>query len=237
MSQPLLSSPRTRPLAADEQLRLVREYRKTKDPRIESRLVETNLRLVAKIVHQLDKTHGRSFEDLLQEGCLGLIEGIRRFDPDQGAQLLTYAGFWIRAFIRKYQMDNVRIVRAVRTRAERAAFFRGTVGSSEVSLDAPVAADRSPLGDFMADPAPEADRRLETAELTRKAHSAAMKLEGRLSGRDLTILRERVLADEPTPLRAVAKRVALSKERIRQIEGGLMTAIRHEIEARPMAAA
>jgi len=237
MIQHLLSDRRTRPLSGDEQLRLVTEYRRTKDPRIERKLVETNLRLVAKIAHQFDRTRGRSFEDLLQEGCLGLVEGIRRFDPEQGAALSTYACFWVRAFIRKFQMDNVRLVRAVRTRAQRAAFFRGAVGSREVSFDAPVAPDRSPLADLMADPSPEADRRLERAELTHKARTAVRRLERRLTGRDLTILRERVLADEPAPLRAVAKRVSLSRERIRQIEGGLLTAIRDELESRPVAAA
>lgn len=236
MIRHLLSSPCTRPLSANEQLRLVREYRRTKDPRLEEKLVETNLRLVAKIVYQLDRTRGRSFDDLLQEGCLGLVEGIRRFDPGQGAALSTYAAFWIRAFIHKFQMENVRLVRAVRTRAQRAQFFRGTVGFEEVSLDAPVAPDRSPLVDLIADPAPPAEHRFEAAELTRRARTAATKLERSLTGRDLTILRERVLADEPTSLRAVAKRMALSSERIRQIEGGLMTAIRNELEERPAAA-
>jgi RNA polymerase sigma-32 factor len=227
MIQRILTEARTRPLSPDEQLRLIAAYRENEDPRIIRQLVETNLRLVAKIARQLDRTHGQSFDDLLQEGCLGLIEAIRRFDPAQGARLSTYAGFWIRAFILKHQMDNVRLVRAVRTRAERAAFFRGVVSSTEVSLDAPVTADR--------ESAP--DRQVEAAELAHKAHAAATKLERRLSARELTILRERVLADDPTPRPVVAKRVALSPERIRQIEGGLWMAIRDELEARPVAAA
>jgi len=236
MIQRILTEARTRPLSADQQLRLIAEYRRTNDPRIVQQLVETNLRLVAKIARQLDRTRGRAFDDLLQEGCLGLMEGIRRFDPAHGARLSTYAGFWIRAFIIKHQMDNVRLVRAVRTRAERAAFFKGVVGSKEVSLDAPVTADRAPLGDFIADPAPEPDRRFEVAELTLKAHTAAIKLERRLSGRELTILRERVLAEDPTPRPVVARRVALSGERTRQIEVVLRTAIRDELEALPAAA-
>ncbi|HVV48226.1 MAG TPA: sigma-70 family RNA polymerase sigma factor [Polyangia bacterium] len=237
MIQRLLSHPGTRPLPADEQLRLIVEYRESKDPRIEKRLVETNLRLVAKIAHQLDRTRGRSFDDLFSEGCVGLVEGLRRFDPAQGARLSTYAAFWIRAYIHKYKMDNVRIVRAVRTRAERAAFFRGIVGATDVSWDAPVARDRAPLGELIADPAPAPDRRLERAELTRKARAAARSLERRLNGRDLTILRQRVLADEPIPLRAVARRVAVSGERIRQIELNLKAAIRDALEGGSGAAA
>src|SRR5215469_12746161 len=109
MTQRLLTDARTRPLSADDQRRLIVEYRRTNDLRIAEKLVETNLRLVAKIARQLDRTHGRSFDDLVQEGCLGLIEAIRRFDPAHGARLSTYAGFWIRAFILKHQMDNVRL--------------------------------------------------------------------------------------------------------------------------------
>jgi RNA polymerase sigma-32 factor len=230
MLQQLLSDARTRPLPANEQLRLMRAYHRTKDPAIERMLVETNLRLVAKLARQLDRTHGRSFEDLLQEGCLGLVEAIRRFDPERGAALSTYAGFWIRAYIGKFQMDNVRIVRSVRTRAERVAFFKGVVCPPEVSLDAPVSPDRTPLVEFMPDPGPEPDARVEAAELTYKARKAAKTLAGRLSRRDLTILNSRVLSDEPTPMQAVAQRMALSRERVRQIELGLMTAIRHELE-------
>jgi DNA-directed RNA polymerase specialized sigma subunit len=70
MIHQVLGTERTRPLSTDEQARLLAAYRETKDPRIERRLVETNLRLVAKIAHQLDRTDGRSLEDLIQEGCL-----------------------------------------------------------------------------------------------------------------------------------------------------------------------
>ena len=237
MTHQLLATERTRPLSADEQARLVSAYRETKDLRIERRLVETNLRLVAKIAHQLDRTDGRSLEDLIQEGCLGLVQAVRRFDPARGARLSTYAALWIRAFIFKYAMDNVREVRVVRTRAARVAFFQGSVCSTEVSLDAPVSSDRAPFGDFLADPATPVDQRMETAELALLARRSATKLEQNLEGRHLTILKERLLAEEPTPLRALAKRVSLSGERVRQIEGELRTAIRDDLEPRHQMAA
>lgn len=122
MIHQLLGTERTRPLSTAEQARLISADRETKDPRIERRVIEANLRLVAKIAHQLDRTGGLSLEDLIQEGCLGLVQTIRRFDPTRGARLSTYATLWIRAFIFKYAMDNVREVRVVRTRAARAAF-------------------------------------------------------------------------------------------------------------------
>ena len=237
MIHQVLGTERTRPLSTDEQALLIATYLETKDPRIERRLVETNLRLVAKIAHQLDRTDGRCLEDLIQEGCLGLLQAIRRFDPTRGARLSTYATLWIRAFIFKYAMDNVREVRVVRTRAARAAFFQGSVGSTEVSLEAPTNLDGAPLSDFFADPATPVDRRMETAELAELARRSATKLGQSLDGRHLAILKERLLAEEPTPLRALAKRVSLSGERVRQIEGELRTAIRDDLEPRHQMAA
>ena len=223
MIHQLLGTERTRPLSTDEQARLISDYRKTKDPRIERRLIETNLRLVAKIAHQLDRTDGRCLEDLIQEGCLGLVQAVRRFDPSRGARLSTYATLWIRAFIFKYAMDNVREVRVVRTRAARAAFFQGCVGSTEISLDATAHPDGAPIGDSFADPATPVDRRLETAELVRLARQSVGRLENQLEGRHLMILKERLLADEPTPLRVLAKRVcrcrANGSDRLREISG------------------
>lgn len=233
----MLNELRGRPLPADEQLRLAEEYRRTKDARIEKVLVESNFRLVAKVAHQLDRTRGRCLDDLIQEGWLGLVEGIRRFDPSRGVHLSTYATFWIRAFIVKYQMDNVRIVRAVRSRADRAAFFRGRIGVNELSFDAPAAADHSPLGELLADPAPGADQRLETAELALKVRQSAARVQNGLSARDTTVLRERLLSETPTPLRALGRRVSLSSERVRQVEGTLRMAIVRQLERRPTAAA
>ena len=222
---------RTKPLPAAEQDRLLRELRRTGDPAVERRLVESNLRLVLKIARQLDRTGGRAFEDLVQEGCLGLIEAIHRFDPGKGARLTTYAAFWIRAAIMKFAMDNVRIVRAVRTRAERAAFFKGVVGTAEVSMDVTRGTDGVSVGDGMADPAAPADRRLEIAELAWRVRRSADELAPGLPGRHAAVLRARLLADEPTPRQRVARRMCLSGERVRQIEVELQSMIRSRLVA------
>jgi RNA polymerase sigma-32 factor len=215
-----------RPLPAAEQQRLASAYRKTRDPKIEDRLVHANLRLVVKIARELDRTRGRQLEDLVQEGALGLIQAIRRFDPAKGASLITYAAFWIRAFVMKHIMENVRVVRVVRTRAERVAFFHGVVGAAEVSFDAKSVRDARPLKDLVADPAPRTDEVVETAELVQRVREVVARLEGRLESRDATILRERLLTDEPRSLGDLGRRVSLSGERVRQIEGRLRAEIR-----------
>ena len=226
----LLDRAACRPRPVNEQMQLVCEYRRTGDAKIERILVESNLRLVVKIARQIDRSQGRCLDDLVQEGCLGLMEGIRRFDPNRGTRLSTYAAFWIRAYILKFTMDNVRVVRVVRTRAGRAAFFKGVVGGAEVSFDTAVGPDAAPIGQHLPDPAPRADWLLERAELARGIERSAARLEQRLGSRDRTILKERLLAAEPATLQTVATRVCLSAERVRQIEQGLKTAIRAALE-------
>jgi RNA polymerase sigma-32 factor len=62
--------------------------------------------------------------DLIQEGNLGLLQAIQRFDPYQGVKLSSYGAYWIRAYVLKYILDNIRMVRLGKTRAERKLFFR-----------------------------------------------------------------------------------------------------------------
>jgi RNA polymerase sigma-32 factor len=222
----LLAGKGSKPLGAALQSQVALAYRQTRDPRLERKLVEANLRLVVTIAREHDRSRGRNLEDLVQEGCLGLIEAIRRFDPTKGAQLSTYARFWIRAFIMRHIMDNIRVVRAVRTRAERMAFFKGVVAVTDVSFDSTAGPNGAPLQDLLADPASSAETVLEAAELVREIRQRVADLEGRLRPRDAVILRERLLADEPSPRSEVGKRLSLSGERVRQIEGTLRAAIR-----------
>src|SRR5690606_29076086 len=62
--------------------------------------------------------------DLIQEGNVGLVQAVQRFDPYQGVKLSSYAAYWIRAYILKYLLDNIRLVRLGTTRAQRKLFFR-----------------------------------------------------------------------------------------------------------------
>jgi RNA polymerase sigma-32 factor len=229
----LFDEKRTRPLAPSQQQRLAAAYAETRDPRLERRLVEANLRLVVKIARDHDRSRGRDLDDLIQEGTLGLIQGIRRFDPSRGTRLSTYASLWIRAYVLKQLMDNVRVVRAVRTRADRAAFFHGTVATVDVSLDARRPRDTRPLSDLLSDPAPRIDELVETAELAQRVRQAADRLAGDLPERDAVILRERLLAEEPQSRQQVARRVSLSGERVRQIETSLCAAIQQRLGGRP----
>ncbi len=86
-------------------------------------LVLANLRLVVKIAMEYRRAWTNVL-DLIQEGNVGLMQAVKRYDPYQGVKLSSYAAYWIRAYILKYLLDNIRLVRLGTTRAQRKLFFR-----------------------------------------------------------------------------------------------------------------
>jgi RNA polymerase sigma-32 factor len=109
-------------LPAEEIHALALEYARTRSPALEARLVRAHLRLVASLARELGAA-SRDFGDLYQEGCLGLLEAVRKFDPARGVKLSTYATWWIRARQFRFLIVNQRIVRLGTTAAQRKVFF------------------------------------------------------------------------------------------------------------------
>jgi RNA polymerase sigma-32 factor len=86
------------------------------------RLIEANLRLVVKIAYEYRRAH-KNLLDLVQEGNIGLIQAVGKFDPYRGVKLSSYAAFWIRAYILKFILNNWRLVKIGTTQAQRKLFF------------------------------------------------------------------------------------------------------------------
>jgi RNA polymerase sigma-32 factor len=86
------------------------------------KLVEANLRLVVKIAYEYRRAH-KNLLDLVQEGNVGLIQAVSKFDPYRGVKLSSYAAFWIRAYILKFILNNWRLVKIGTTQAQRKLFF------------------------------------------------------------------------------------------------------------------
>ncbi|HEY4241034.1 MAG TPA: RNA polymerase factor sigma-32 [Kofleriaceae bacterium] len=86
------------------------------------KLIEANLRLVVKIAYEYRRAH-RNLLDLVQEGNIGLIQAVSKYDPYRGVKLSSYAAFWIRAYILKFILNNWRLVKIGTTQAQRKLFF------------------------------------------------------------------------------------------------------------------
>ncbi|MBI5543469.1 MAG: RNA polymerase factor sigma-32 [Deltaproteobacteria bacterium] len=109
-------------LTREEEHELAVRLREKGDLDAAYRLVTANLRLVVKIAHEYHRT-AFSLLDLVQEGNVGLMHAVKKFDPYRGVKLSSYAAWWIRAYILRYVMENWRMVKLGTTQAQRKLFF------------------------------------------------------------------------------------------------------------------
>jgi RNA polymerase sigma-32 factor len=110
-------------LSKEEENDLTRRYFDTGDQEAAAKLITSNLRLVVKIAMEHQSYWSRNLLDIIQEGNLGLIQALKKFDPFRNIKFSYYASFWINAYILKYIMDNWRLVRLGTTQAQRKLFY------------------------------------------------------------------------------------------------------------------
>ncbi len=112
-------------LTREEEHELAVRFAETQDPKIARRLITANLRLVVKIAHEYRRAY-RNLLDLVQEGNLGLLQAVQKYDPHRGVKLSSYAAWWIRAYMLKFILNNWRLVKIGTTQAQRKLFFNLT---------------------------------------------------------------------------------------------------------------
>ncbi len=110
-------------LTAEEEREYAVKYQESGDREAAERLVTANLRLVIKIAFQYHRQWANVL-DLIQEGNVGLVEALSRYDPYREIRFSSYAQYWIRAMILRFLLDNFRLVRLGSTRAGRKLFFQ-----------------------------------------------------------------------------------------------------------------
>ncbi|GAA4324885.1 RNA polymerase sigma factor RpoH [Pigmentiphaga soli] len=109
-------------LTAEQESTLARQYRDGQDLNAARELVLSHLRLVVAIARQY-LGYGLPHADLIQEGNVGLMKAVKRFDPDRGVRLVSFAIHWIKAEIHEYILKNWRLVKVATTKAQRKLFF------------------------------------------------------------------------------------------------------------------
>lgn len=110
-------------LKAEEEHELALRCRDHNDPQAAFRLVSSHLRLVVRIAMDFQRRWMQNVLDLVQEGNVGLLRAVNKFDPDKGIKFSYYASFWIKAYILKFIMDNWRMVKIGTTQAQRKLFY------------------------------------------------------------------------------------------------------------------
>jgi len=156
-------------LERDEEYMLARRFAEHGDSKAAHRLVTSHLRLVAKIAKGY-RGYGLPLADLISEGNVGIMQAVKRFDPERGFRLSTYAMWWIRASIQEYILHSWSLVKMGTTAAQKKLFFnlRRLKGQLQ-AIDA---------GDLAPQTVTEIAERLDVSE------KDVIEMNGRMSGRD-----------------------------------------------------
>ena len=251
-------------LEPEEEFRLALRLKETGDLEAAKTLVSANLRLVVKIALEYRSIYSNLL-DLIQEGNIGLMKAVSKYDPTKGTRLGYYSSWWIRSYILKYLLDNFRLVKIGTTQAQKKLFYhlmrekerieaqgllagpkllaeklevrekdvvemeqRLSGRGAEMSLDTPVSADGGTTThmDLMADERQNAEGTLEHQELLGLLRDNLPEFQKKLSEKELRILKDRLLAEEPKTLQEVADLYGLTRERARQIESKVIEKLR-----------
>ncbi len=119
-------------LAKDEEFMLAKRWQEHEDPQAAHKLVTSHLRLVAKIAMGY-RGYGLPIGEVISEGNVGLMQAVKKFDPDRGFRLATYAMWWIRASIQEYILRSWSLVKMGTTAAQKKLFFNLRKAKSQIS--------------------------------------------------------------------------------------------------------
>lgn len=241
-------------LTAEEEFKYAMRLKKDNDVSAAEKLIVSNLRFVVKIAHEY-RNYGFKLADLIQEGNVGLIHAVKKFDPEKGYRLISYAVWWIRAYIQNYLIRSWSIVKIGTTQAQRKLFFKLNqtkkdletlsqknpefseiamslgvkdsevaemnlrMGSRDVSLNE-IIHDESHHAhiDFLTYDGDNQEVLLiknEEKNLVQRDIAGAL---AHLNEREMYIILNRVMADNPMTLQEIGEKYNISRERARQIE-------------------
>jgi RNA polymerase sigma-32 factor len=218
---------RTRCLSVEEEQELARAYRSNGDRRVAHRLVTSNLRFVVKIAREY-RSYGIGLADLVQEGNVGLITAVEKFDPDRGVRLVTYAVWWIRASIHDFILRSWSLVKVGTTRSQRVNW---RLGARDVSLDAPCGEGESMIRDLLPDHHPHQEHQLSIAQEQELLRVGVHEAMSRLGQRERHIIEQRVMRDSPATLVEIGAELDISPQRSLQLESRARKKLTRELEA------
>lgn len=245
-------------LKPEQEYMLAKRYQEHQDPEAAAQLVTSHLRLVAKIAMGY-RGYGLPVSELISEGNIGLMQGVKKFEPDRGFRLATYAMWWIRASIQEFILRSWSLVKIGTTAAQKKLFFnlrrmknnieafedgdlrpedvtkiatdlgvtedevvsmnRRMAMGGDTSLNVPMREDGDgQWQDWLADTDPLQDERVAEAQEHDMRHELLTEAMTSLNPREMHILAERRLAEEPKTLEELSQVYGVSRERVRQIE-------------------
>jgi len=255
-------------LTRDEEFKLAVKYRKYNDIESAQQLITANLRFVVKVAFEY-KSYGVKLQDLIQEGNIGLMMAVKKFNPYKGYRFISYAIWWIRAYIQNFIIKTWSLVKIGTTQAQKKLFYKiGKVrkalesdGADEkkyerLARDLDVAKEdiiemeqRMASRDLSLDTPFDEGQELTHLELLREdslnqeeaiAQEEEKKIRERevqnamkrLNEKEVYVIKNRIMAEEPQTLQEIGGHLKLSRERVRQIESEALKKLRKEFGTR-----
>lgn len=252
-------------LSPKEEFQLAVRYRKHNDVKAAHKLITSNLRFVVKVALEY-RTYGVKFADLIQEGNIGLLMSVKKFNPYKGYRFISYAVWWIRAYIQNYIIKTWSLVKIGTTQAQKKLFYKiGKVrkalesnrenekkyellakdlhvpkenivemeqrmSSRDLSLDSTFDEDHELTHlDLLQDDRLDQEELLAQEEEKKIREQKVNNAMGRLSEKEMYVIKNRVMADEPLTLQEIGDHLKLSRERVRQIESEALKKLKKEM--------
>jgi RNA polymerase primary sigma factor len=206
---PYLGAIRKYPVLTREEERALATRVRRGDLAAKQKMVRHNLALVVAIARKQSRGAVR-LEDLIQEGNIGLMRAVEKFDPRVGTRFSTYAAWWIRAYVGKY-LKEARS--AVRPRA-------GTVAQADLSLDAPLGDEAGGVSHLerLEDERPGPEDTYVSSDNDLRVRDSLSRIRKRVGPLGWDIIHNRLKQDPPQTLEQIGRRWGVSRERVRQVE-------------------
>jgi len=252
-------------LTQKEEFQLADRYRRHNDIEAAHKLITSNLRFVVKVALGY-KTYGVKLADLIQEGNIGLMMAVKKFNPYKRYRFISYAVWWIRAYIQNYIIKTWSLVKIGTTQAQKKLFYKiGKVrkalesnqenekkyellakdlnvpkgdivemeqrmSSRDLSLDSTLGEDHELTHlDLLEDDRLDQEELLAQEEEKKIREQKVSNAMRRLSQKEMYVIKNRIMADEPLTLREIGDHLKLSRERVRQIESEALRKLKKEM--------
>ncbi|NDV20483.1 sigma-70 family RNA polymerase sigma factor [Pseudodesulfovibrio sp. JC047] len=252
-------------LEPEEEYALAKRVQEENDQDAAFKLVSSHLRLVVKIAMDFQRRWMQNSLDLIQEGNVGLLKAVTKFDPEKGIKFSYYAAFWVKAYILKYIMDNWRMVKIGTTQTQRKLFYNlnkerqrlQTMGfdpttevlserlgvseheivemdqrlsKNDMSLNTPLGDDSDTTKmDFLPSLGPGVEESIANNQIVDLLLDNIKAIRPTLNEKEITILDDRLLSEDPVTLREIGEHFGVTRERVRQIEARLLVKIREHM--------
>ena len=255
-------------LTQEEEFKLAVRYRKHSDIEAAHTLITSNLRFVVKVAFEY-KSYGVKLLDLIQEGNIGLMMAVKKFDPYKGYRFISYAIWWIRAYIQNFIIKTWSLVKIGTTQAQKKLFYKiGKVrkalesdgenekkyellahdldvgkediiemeqrmAARDLSLDTPFDEGQELTHlDLLKEESPNQEEAFAQEEEKKNREREVQNAMKRLNEKEVYVIKNRIMADEPLTLQEIGDHLNLSRERVRQIESEALKKLKREFSTR-----